>query len=91
MSGYCWAGGNVAVISVVCCAAQPDPVVVWVQGPDIDRLRLGNYIAAEQRAGMRQLYAPRGGVANASVEPATQKIYGATVLVSSTCPTNVGS
>ena len=81
MSGYCWAGGNVAVISVVCCAAQPDPVFVWVQGPDIDRLRLGNYIAAEQRAGMSQLYAPRGGVANASVEPATQKNYGATVLV----------
>ena len=64
---------------------------MWVQGPDIDRLRLGNYIAAEQRAGMSQLYAPRGGVANASVEPATQKFYGATVLVfiPSFRPTNV--
>ena len=50
---------NDAVISVVCCAAQPDPVVLLVQvGPDI-RLRLGNYIAADQRAGMGQLHAPK--------------------------------
>ena len=56
-------------------------LVQWVSGPDLDRLRLGNYIAAEQRAGTSQLYAPKGGVANASEEPATQKFYGATVLV----------
>ena len=51
-----------------------------VSGIDLDRLRLGNYIAADQRAGMRQLV-PLWSRGNESVEPATQKIYGATVLV----------
>ena len=60
-SGCLKLGGdsNFAVISVVCCAALPGPVFVrlvqWVSGPDLDRLILGNYIAADQRAGMRQV------------------------------------
>ena len=52
-----------------------------MSGPDIDRLRPDNYIAADQRAGMRLLCALRGEVAVTSVEPATQKFYGATELV----------
>ena len=51
-----------------------------MSGLDLDRLRLGNYIAADQRAGMRQLV-PLWSRGNESVEPATQKNYGATVLV----------
>ena len=57
---------------------------VGVSGPDLVRLRLGNYNAADQRAGMRQQWRPKGWSRSiARVEPATQKIYGATVLVRS--------
>ena len=73
--------GETAVISVACCAAQPDPVVVLVQGPDIDRLRLGNYSAAEQRAGKAAMCPEGWSRSVTSVEPATQKFYGDTVLV----------
>ena len=50
-----------------------------VSGLDLDRLRLGNYIAADQRACMRQLV-PLWSRGNESVEPATQNFNGATVL-----------
>ena len=49
--------------------------VRWVSGPDIDRLRLGNYIAAEQRAGMRQPCAPRGGVVVSNVRSLLPKKF----------------
>ena len=47
---------------MLCVLAWPG-CVFSVSGPDLDGLKLGNYIAADQRAGMRQLSAPRGGVA----------------------------
>ena len=50
-------------------------LVRWVCGPDIDRLRLGNYIAAERRAGMRLIWAPRGGVAVSNVRSLLPKKF----------------
>ena len=65
---------------MLCVLAWPG-CVFSVSGPDLDGLKLGNYIAADQRAGMRQLHAPRWSLSITCVEPATLKIYGATLLV----------
>ena len=56
---------------MLCVLAWPG-CVFSVSGPDLDRLILGNYIAVEQprmlrRAGMRLIWAPRGGAAVSSV------------------------
>ena len=50
-------------------------LVRWVSGPDIDRLRLGNYNAADRRAGMRLIWAPRGGVAVSHVRSLLPKRF----------------
>ena len=56
---------------MLCVLAWPG-CVFSVSGPDLDGLKLGNYIAADQlrmlrRAGTRLIWAPRGGAAVSSV------------------------